>query len=188
MCEYCGCQNIPAIAALTREHDAIRGVAREAVHATRVHDRFTAAAVARQLRELLAPHTAIEERGLFPAMAGDFAEHVASLQAEHRHLEETLAGIADPADGSADWQQRLSDALAELFNHILREQDGLFPATLTTLTPEQWETLELVRSEVTACHLSTRPVHAEPTMTPSRPMQPEPHDGEPVPSTRSTSR
>jgi iron-sulfur cluster repair protein YtfE (RIC family) len=149
VCEYCGCQDLPAIAALTREHDAIRDVARTAARAARDNDRRAAAVAARLLLELLRPHTAIEERGLFPAMAGEFGDHVASLMSDHRHLDEALASIADPGNTDEGWPQRLHSALADLFNHILREQDGLFPATLSVLTPQQWETLEQVRIDIT---------------------------------------
>ena len=88
---------------------------------------------------LLRPHTQIEEQALFPAMAGEFAEHIASLLGDHHRIEHTLAVIADPADARARWAPDLNEALAELFTHILREQDGLFPATLSVLTPADWE-------------------------------------------------
>lgn len=149
MCEYCGCQNVPAIAALTAEHDELRAVARDAAAAARSGDRTAAAAAARQLLTLLHPHTQIEEQALFPAMAGEFAEHVASLLDDHHRIGHALAVIADPADARATWVQDLAAALAELFTHILREQDGLFPATLSVLTPADWDHLDQVRTEVT---------------------------------------
>ena len=150
MCEYCGCQTIDAIAALTREHDEIRTVARDAAAAARAGDRGAAADVARRLITLLAPHVEIEERGLFPAMAVEFAEHVGSLEAEHRDLEDTLGRIADLADTDPGWSSDLTAAIAGLFRHILREQDGLFPASLTVLTAADWDVLDSVRVEVTA--------------------------------------
>ena len=149
MCEYCGCQDVPAIAALTEEHDEIRAVARVAAQAARSADRAPAAAATERLLALLGPHTEIEERGLFPAMAGEFADHVASLQADHRRIEAVFAEIAT-GDGRPGWVERLDAALAELFTHILREQDGLFPATLSVLTPDDWEALDWVRVEVTS--------------------------------------
>ena len=44
---------------------------------------------------------AVEERGLFPAMAGEFGAHVASLADDHRRIERVLGDLAagDPADG-----------------------------------------------------------------------------------------
>ncbi len=164
MCEYCGCQDIPAIAALTSEHDELRAVAREAAQAARSGDRAAAAVTARQLLALLAPHTEIEERALFPAMAGEFAEHVASLQGDHRRIENTLARIADPVGSAETWAQDFDAALAELFRHILREQDGLFPASLSVLNPADWDTLDEVRAQVTG-----RTAPDTPTPMPSLP-------------------
>ena len=149
MCEYCGCQNVPAIAALTAEHDELRAVAREAAAAARSGDRSAAAAAARRLLTLLHPHTEIEEQALFPAMAREFDEHVASLRDDHHRIEHSLAVIADPADASTTWVPELHAALAELFTHILREQDGLFPAALSVLTALDWDHLDQVREQVT---------------------------------------
>ena len=157
MCEYCGCQNVPAIAALTAEHDELRAVARDAAAAARSGDRVAGAAAARRLLALLRPHTQIEEQALFPAMAGEFAEHVASLLDDHHRIEHTLVVIADPADDRATWVQDLHEALAELFTHILREQDGLFPATLSVLTPADWDHLDEVRTQVTGPSRAPRP-------------------------------
>jgi hemerythrin-like domain-containing protein len=67
MCEYCGCQDVPAIAQLTSEHDDIRAVGRDAARAGRTGDHPAAVVAAKRLLELLEPHTAVEERGLFPA-------------------------------------------------------------------------------------------------------------------------
>lgn len=148
MCEYCGCQNVPAIAALTAEHDELRALARDAAAAARAGDRAAAAVVADRLLALLRPHTAIEERGLFPAMAREFADHVESLQDDHERIEHALAVLADPSAGAATWAHDLDTALAELFTHILREQDGLFPASLSVLTPADWDALEQARTEI----------------------------------------
>lgn len=149
MCEYCGCQDVEAIAALTREHDDLRAVARDATAAARAGDREAAARVAQQLLTLLHPHVEIEERGLFPAMATEFAEHIASLEDDHRRLDHVLAKIADPSVDDPGWAAELTAAVADLFGHILREQDGLFPATLSVLTPADWEKLDSVRADVT---------------------------------------
>ena len=103
MCEYCGCQEVPAIAQLTVEHDEIRAVAREAGRAGHSEDHGAAVAAAQRLLELLEPHTAIEERGLFPAMAGEFAEHTSSLVADHRRIEDALADLASSTGPSEGW-------------------------------------------------------------------------------------
>jgi hemerythrin-like domain-containing protein len=147
MCEYCGCQSVPAIAELTAEHDQIREVARDLDAVARQDDLPVAAEVAGQLLNLLAPHTAVEEQGLFPAMAGEFDDHVASLADDHRRIEQVLGDVAagDPAEG---WSLRVRAVVSELFDHILREQDGLFPASLSVLSPEQWDRLDEVRRTV----------------------------------------
>lgn len=149
MCEYCGCQSVDAIAQLTREHDALRSLAREATDAAHAADRDRAARAAADLLTLLRPHTEIEERGLFPPMAADFAEYVASLRDEHRALEQTLAAVS-ATTGDADWAARLDAAMTDLFTHILREQDGLFPASLSVLTPSDWDALDDIRAQVVA--------------------------------------
>lgn len=148
MCEYCGCQDVAAIALLTNEHDEIRAVARDAARASRNQDHQGAVVAARQLLDLLEPHTAVEECGLFPAMATEFGEHTASLVGDHRRIEDALGEIASSAQPAEGWAQRLDAALGVLFEHILREQDGLFPAALSVLTTQQWDTLDAVREEI----------------------------------------
>jgi hemerythrin-like domain-containing protein len=39
--------------------------------------------------------------------------------------------------------------IAELLReHILKEQDGVFPAALAALSPEEWDAVDAVRSRV----------------------------------------
>jgi len=40
--------------------------------------------------------------------------------------------------------------LALLREHILKQQDGVFPAALAALDPEQWERIEAVRTRLGA--------------------------------------
>ena len=49
---------------------------------------------------------------------------------------------ADPA-----WADRLPEVLALLRDHILKEQDGVFRASLATLSTEQREAVEALRAE-----------------------------------------
>jgi hypothetical protein len=156
MCEYCGCQSVAAIAQLTSEHDEIRAVAREASHGARAGDHRAAALAARQLLTLLEPHTDVEERGLFPAMAREFPEHVASLEADHQRIETVLEEFASGTTARSGWPARLDSAVADLFLHILREQDGLFPAALTVLTPHQWDALDDMQTAVAQPGTQTR--------------------------------
>ena len=146
MCEYCGCQALTTISELTREHDLVGGLMSEARAAHARADTARMAGLARQIATVLGPHTEVEEGGLFPALAADFPDQVAALEAEHRRVEAVLgeasAGIpADPA-----WPGRFTEALAVLREHIIKEQDGVFPAALATLGTADWERVEAVRS------------------------------------------
>jgi hypothetical protein len=145
MCEYCGCQALTAIDELTREHDQVVNLIGEVRAAHAAADTPGIAAVARRIAAVLGPHTEVEEHGLFPALAADFPDHVAALEAEHRRIAAVLdeASTADPG-----WALRLLDVLDVLRDHILKEQDGVFPAALTTLREADWAAVEAVRDRV----------------------------------------
>ena len=147
MCEYCGCQSVTVIAELTAEHDRVVtmiGLARAAISRG---DPDGAATTAREIAAVLEPHTYVEERGLFPALADAFPEHVAALLVEHRRIEAVLAEAGDTTPGDPSWPARLVEALHLLREHILKEQDGVFPAALIDLGPDDWDRIEAVRAE-----------------------------------------
>ena len=146
MCEYCGCQAL-AIEELTREHDAALDLMRTARTATVQGDLPAVRGACHELLLLLAPHNAVEEQALFVAMHEENPEHVDLLLSEHRLVHAVLNELAHETPGG-DWAQRLTEALHALREHIAKEQDGLFPAALTTLTTAQWEAAERVRSIV----------------------------------------
>ena len=147
MCEYCGCQQIEVIGELTAEHDRLRDLGRDLAGATRSGDLNSARRYATAMREVLEPHTAVEERGLFPALMDDFADRLHILVDEHRTIDAALAAICErDGDLASDWQADVLDALDRLFEHILKEQDGVFPAALATLGPSDWEAIAAVRS------------------------------------------
>ena len=148
MCEYCGCQSLPAIETLTREHEAVVNLIGEVRAARRTGDMPRLAAVARRIAAVLAPHTAVEEGGLFPALVADFPERIAALEAEHRQIEAVLGEAAAGVPADPSWPDRLMDALGTLREHILKEQDGVFPAALAGLDPEQWDAVDAVRARV----------------------------------------
>ncbi len=154
MCEYCGCQAVAAIEALTEEHEQVRATADDACRLAEAADVDGARARLTELGALLRPHTAIEERGLFPALAGDFGPAMEGLVDDHRQLDATFQALCrGPASaGEVDrqvWAQALVEAVRTLFEHILREQDGVFPAALSTLNSKQWDDLDKVRTELT---------------------------------------
>ncbi len=145
MCEYCGCQALSSIDELTREHDEVVNLIGEV---RRAADRATMADLCRRVAALLGPHTEVEEHGLFPALAADFPDHVAALAAEHRRIEAVLGEAAAGTPTDPAWPARLVDVLDMLREHILKEQDGLFPAALATLRTADWEAVEAVRARV----------------------------------------
>ena len=148
MCEYCGCQALGAVAELTREHDAVLGHVRTAVQAARSADAGAAAAECTLLLDLLGPHTAVGEQALFPAMAREHPGHVDVLRAEHASVDRVLREVATAGSGVLGWQGRLVAALEVLSAHVFKEQDGLFPAALATLTADDWEQVDAVRLRV----------------------------------------
>lgn len=150
MCEYCGCQAVRAIEELTREHDHVVAMISEVRAAYRAGDLAGMAQTARQIAAVLGPHTAVEERGLFPPLAAEFGDHVATLQAEHERIEAVLAESATSVPTDPTWPGRLLDTLHLLREHILAEQDGVFPAALSRLDPADWEVIDALREHISA--------------------------------------
>lgn len=150
MCEYCGCQAIPAIAQLTTEHDRALNHVRDAEFAARALDADAAGLAAGALAELLVLHTAVEEQALFPALADDFPEQARILVDEHTLTEQTLDEVSSEEAPRSGWDRRLLTTMGVLRDHILKEQDGMFPAALANLGPDDWDKLDQVRERLTA--------------------------------------
>ena len=156
MCEYCGCQAVAAIEDLTREHDMVVNLIGDARAAHTAGDIAGMAGVARQIAAVLGPHTEVEEQGLFPALAAGFpgdtaheiGRHVAVLQAEHRRGEAGLGEAASATPADPAWPARLIETLEMLREHILKEQDGVFPAALAGRGSADWEAVDTVRARV----------------------------------------
>ena len=148
MCEYCGCLEVTAIAELTAEHDIVVSLSGDIHRALAAGDLAEAAAKARAIGVVLGPHTAVEEGALFPVMAAEFGEHVRGLIEEHRLVELVLAEAADGIPTSQDWPDRIERALEILREHIIREQDGLFPAAMAVLDPADWDRVDDMRTRV----------------------------------------
>lgn len=146
MCEYCGCQAVAAIEELTREHDLVVALIAEVRVAAAAADLPAMAALTNRMATILGPHTLVEEEGLFPALADDFPDQVAVLHAEHRRVEAVLGEAADGTPADPTWPARLAETLHLLREHILKEQDGVFPAALSSLSPAQWDAVDEVRS------------------------------------------
>jgi len=164
VCDYCGCQEVRAIADLTAEHDRIvtlSGEARRALHAGALD---LAADRARDITAVLGPHTLVEEGALFPAMAEEYGDHVLGLLDEHRIIEAVLARADDGTPTDHAWPGLLERALTLLREHILKEQDGLFPAALATLGPAQWDEVDAARDRVDAAIAPVGPVDEAPML------------------------
>jgi len=147
MCEYCGCQQIAIIAELTREHDAVVTLVGQIRIALPSQRRGDVAASCRQILAILAPHTVVEEEGLFPEMTQEFPDHIEVLRSEHREIEKVLGEATGGFPEDPTWPDRLLDVLFLLREHILKEQDGVFPAALAALDTNQWERIEAVRAQ-----------------------------------------
>ncbi len=148
MCEYCGCQALASIDQLSREHETVVNLIGQVRDAHRDGDTARMAQVARRIAAVLGPHTQVEEHGLFPALADDFPDQIAVLEDEHRQVEAVLEEAAAGTPADPTWPERLIDMLHQLRDHILKEQDGVFPAALAYLSTEQWESVEEVRARV----------------------------------------
>ena len=145
MCEYCGCQQIAVINELTREHDAVVA----AIGETRTHvgngDLAAAARSCLRIAAVLGPHTTVEEDGLFTFLTTDFPDHISVLRSEHRRVEAVLSECVNGVPRDPDWPTHLVSTLDLLREHILKEQDGVFPAALVALDPDLWERIEDLR-------------------------------------------
>ena len=138
MCSYCGCRNIPVIARLNAEHDAIVNASYALEIAFREQDPASAGWACDALGALLHPHTRREQDGLFAEMRRDdmFTAHIDSLCLEHDTLDAQLTTI------SGGDLSMIPTMLALLNNHIDREENGLFPAALAYLDDAQWDAIQ----------------------------------------------
>ena len=145
MCAHCGCESLESIALLTAEHDRVIELSVAVLSALQANDLDMASGLARSITTVLEPHTAVEERALFPAMAVDYPDYVAGLLNDHYVIDAVLCESVDGTPTDPAWPARLQDALSLLRTHIRKEENGLFPAALTTLSTEAWEAVDRAR-------------------------------------------
>ncbi len=160
MCEYCGCQQIATIDELTREHEALIAAMSNARRQLATGRTDEAAASCRSMLDILGPHTLVEEEGLFPELADEFPGHVEALQAEHTRIELVLAESRNGVPDDPTWPARLTETFFLLREHILKEQDGMFPAALASLDGQQWDRVEAVRARAGIRQLANGPDQA----------------------------
>ncbi len=149
MCEYCGCRQVEPIAELMDEHLRLLDLAGDLRRALVAGDTVHGAAVRAQLVELLARHTRREEAGLFTALRaqGDYVEQVDELEGEHDTLDAAAASLDLGDAGALDALDRL---VADLGEHIDKEDLGIFPVAVVTLGASGWELVDRARRELPA--------------------------------------
>ena len=138
MCHYCGCRHVSLIRDYIAEHERVTDLGADAVRAFDAGNLEKARRCIQEMAVLLAAHWQGEENGIFRVMQREeeYADYIAPLIEEHRELARLLAtvDVGDPTD-----RERIRGALAELFEHISKEEDGLFPASLTALSGGDWD-------------------------------------------------
>jgi iron-sulfur cluster repair protein YtfE (RIC family) len=138
MCHYCGCRHVSLIRDYIAEHEHVTDLGGDAVRAIDTGDLEKAKECIQEMAVGLAAHWQGEENGIFRVMQREeeFAGYIAPLIEEHRELADLLAtvDVADVAD-----QRRIRLAVVELHEHIAKEEDGLFPASLTALSGSDWD-------------------------------------------------
>lgn len=147
MCHYCGCRDIPLLRDYIAEHERAINHGGAAIHAMDQKDYALAVAELAAMATELRSHWEGEENGLFAVMGRDdlFASHIAPLVQEHREL----AALLDTVDLTvATDRDRVRASFDELYEHIAKEEDGLFPASLTALDGDEWD------SAIAAWHLA----------------------------------
>lgn len=134
MCDHCGCRSFPGIAELTAEHETILTLAWDLAEAT-THRAPVDDTTRRALVEALRTHVRKEETGLYPLLQAAGALDDATcdaLEAEHRDLDELLAGTS--------FDRRAYFALAA---HVEQEEMELFPDAMFGFDDDAWEALDL---------------------------------------------
>ena len=129
---------MPLLRDYIAEHERAINHGGSAVRALDRGDHTLAQAEVASMYDELRSHWEGEESGLFAVMMPDdlFAAHIAPLIAEHRELAELLDSV--DLTVAAD-QNRFRVAYEELHEHITKEEDGLVPASLTTLDGQDWD-------------------------------------------------
>jgi len=142
VCEYCGCKSVPLIRELMDEHTALLDQAVHIRHALSKERWDLAAQLLQVFTHGLDTHVTREERGVFAAMrdSGDFVDEVIALEAEHDALDAAVVRL-DP-DTPAGLAARFDALVAELTEHIEREDLGIFPVAVVTLGGSGWKTVQ----------------------------------------------
>ncbi|WP_028659340.1 hemerythrin domain-containing protein [Nocardioides insulae] len=146
MCEHCGCREIEPIAELMDEHYALLDEAHLIRQALAEGDRSAALGRIQHLVAHLHTHVTKEEEGIFTALRNldEFVDEVEQLEKEHVMLDDGIGGL-DPS--SPGFEQAVTALLAELEEHVERENLGIFPVSVVTLGAEGWDRVDRARSD-----------------------------------------
>ena len=138
MCHYCGCRHVSLIRDYIAEHEHVTDRGGDAVRALDVGDVEKARRCIEEMAVLLTAHWQGEENGIFRVMQREpeFGDYIAPLVEEQRELADLLATVDV---GDAIDQRRFRLAVTELHEHISKEEDGLFPASLTAMSGRDWD-------------------------------------------------
>ncbi|GGU11893.1 hemerythrin domain-containing protein [Streptomyces violascens] len=137
MCHYCGCREIPLIKEFIAEHERVTDAAGDAQRALAAGDTARARELIAFMVRELDSHWRGEENGLFAVMREDpeYADYITVLVDEHRDHSARLPALDLETPGGRD---EFDVMVQELHQHISREEDGLFPASLTALSGDEW--------------------------------------------------
>ena len=129
---------MPLIRDYVAEHERATDLGDNAIRAIDRADFGVAKEFIDAMAKGLERHWKGEENGIFRVMGAhdqQYADYVAPLIVEHRELQLLLAtaDVSEPAD-----QQRLREAFEQLDEHISKEEDGLFPASVVTMGGADW--------------------------------------------------
>ncbi len=146
MCDYCGCNGVAPIRELMDEHEALMAEADAVREALGVGDHALAAVRIGHLAGHLDRHVRREEAGVFTAMRdkGEFLDELSELETEHRDFDALIAALDAEAPDFADV---VSKMLADLDEHVEREDLGIFPVSVVTLGADGWKVVEQARSD-----------------------------------------
>lgn len=137
---------MPPIAELMDEHTALLDQGhhvRQDLGAGRSTDALARLAV---LVANLERHVRREEGGIFRALRaeGEFVDEIDELEVEHREFASVIAGLQTD---SADFEERVTQLIADLSVHVEREDLGIFPVSVVTLGASGWEMVDRAHTD-----------------------------------------
>ena len=119
------------------EHTALVDQAQDVRQALGAGDPVTAMSRLTALLVRLDRHVQREEDGIFRAMrgTGEFVDEVDELESEHRDFAAMIVGLDVE---SPDFGLTVTRLLDDLDQHVEREDLGIFPVSVVTLSAQGW--------------------------------------------------